>query len=184
MKRLLLVTGLAFGLWLSGWAEKVTLTYLRHSCFTLQAGGGPILMIDPYGTPTRCPALPKPADVVLITHGHIDHCPWCYGEKDRVLGTPILVWPFDEQGRVKEGRWRLADWLTVDFVEATHVTKDGRGEGLVCLFAFDLGGIRFAHLGDLGRPLTEDQIEALGSVQVLMIPVGGTSPSRRPRRSR
>ncbi len=49
MKRLLLVTGLAFGLWLSGWAEKVTLTYLRHSCFTLQAGGGPILMIDPYG---------------------------------------------------------------------------------------------------------------------------------------
>ena len=124
-------------------------------------------------TPIRCPALPKPADVVLITHGHIDHCPWCYGEKDRVLGTPILVWPFDEQGRVKEGRWRLADWLTVDFVEATHVTKDGHGEGLVCLFAFDLGGIRFAHLGDLGRPLTEDQIEALGSVQVLMIPVGG-----------
>jgi len=173
VKRLLLVTGLVFGLWYSGWAEEVTLTYLGHSCFTLQAGGGPLLMIDPYGTPIRYPALPKAADVVLITHGHIDHCPWCHGEKDRVLGDPLVVWPFDEQGRGKEGRWQLTDWLTVDFVEATHVTKAGHGQGLVCLFAFDLGGIRFAHLGDLGRPLSQDRVAALGEVEVLMIPVGG-----------
>ena len=36
-----------------------------------------------------------------------------------------------------------------------------------------MGGIRFAHLADLGRPLSQDQIAALGEVEVLMIPVGG-----------
>jgi len=154
-------------------AGEVTLTYLGHSCFTVQAEGGPVIMIDPYGSYVPYPALPKPADVVLITHGHIDHCPWCYGEKDRVLGDPILVWPFDKQRRVMEGRWKIVEGLSVDFVEATHVTRSGGGQGLVCLFSFEVGGIRFAHLGDLGRPLSDEQAAALGNVDLLMIPVGG-----------
>jgi|Deesub1362A_J573_1020465.scaffolds.fasta_scaffold26863_2 L-ascorbate metabolism protein UlaG (beta-lactamase superfamily) len=154
-------------------AEDVTLTYLGHSCFTIQEEGGPIIMIDPYADYLPYPALPKPADVVLVTHGHIDHCPWCYGQKDRVLGDPIVVWPFDKSGHVREGRWKITDGVIVDFIEATHVTKSGGGEGLVCLFAFEVGGIRFAHLADLGQPLTEEQIAALGDVDVLMIPVGG-----------
>jgi len=172
MCRMLVLMGLAVVFGAAGWTAEVTLTYLGHSCFILQEGDHTV-MIDPYATYVPYPALPKPADVVLITHGHIDHCPWCYGEKDRVTGNPILVWPFDKQKHVKEGRWKITDWLTADFVEATHVTKSGHGQGLVCMFAFDLGGVRFAHLGDLGRPLTQKQIEALGNVQVLMIPVGG-----------
>lgn len=154
-------------------AGGVTVTYLGHSCFTIQEEGGPVIMIDPYATYVPYPGLPKPADVVLITHGHIDHCPWCHGEKDRVLGRPQLIWPFDKQGQVMEGRWRITDELTVNFVAATHVTRSGGGQGLVCLFSFELGGIGFAHLGDLGRPLTEEQVAALGDVEVLMIPVGG-----------
>lgn len=172
MRSLLMLSTLALLLGPLVLAEDVTITYLGHSCFTVEAEKGTV-MIDPYATYVPYPGLPKPADVVLITHGHIDHCPWCYGEEDRVLGEPILVWPFDKAGRVKEGRWRITDWLVVDFIEATHVTRTGGGQGLVSLFAFDLGGIRFAHLGDLGRPLTEGQVAALGDVEVLMIPVGG-----------
>ena len=173
MKKLVMAVGLVLALGVGLAAGEVVLAYLGHSCFTLQDEAGHIVMIDPYARYVPYPALPKLADVVLITHGHIDHCPWCYGEKDRVLGKPILVWPFDKQGRVMEKRWRITDWLVVDFVGATHVTKAGHGQGSVCLFAFDLGGVRFAHLGDLGRPLDEDQIAALGEVEVLMIPVGG-----------
>jgi L-ascorbate metabolism protein UlaG (beta-lactamase superfamily) len=151
---------------------EVVVTYLGHSCFTIATEDG-VAMIDPYATYVPYPGLPQPADVVLITHGHIDHCPWCYGEKDRVTGDPVLVWPFNREGRVDEGRWRITDWLTADFIEATHVTRTGGGQGLVCLFSFELGGIWFAHLGDLGRPLSEEQVASLGEVQVLMIPVGG-----------
>ncbi len=170
--RTVFLIGFILGSLGGGLAAGVEITYLGHSCFTLEYQGKTV-MIDPYASYVPYPALPKPADVVLITHGHIDHCPWCYGEKDRVLGNPILVWPFDKKKRVMEGTWKITDWLKgVAFVEATHVTKSGHGQGLVCMFAFDLGGVRFAHLGDLGRPLSLKQIEALGDVQVLMIPVG------------
>jgi L-ascorbate metabolism protein UlaG (beta-lactamase superfamily) len=42
------------------------------------------------------------------------------------------------------------------------------------LFAFTLGGRRVAHLGDLGqRALRDEQAQALGSVDLLFVPVGG-----------
>ena len=41
------------------------------------------------------------------------------------------------------------------------------------MFSFEVGGLRFAHLADLGRILTSSQITALGVVDVLFIPVGG-----------
>ena len=34
-------------------------------------------------------------------------------------------------------------------------------------------GLRVAHLGDLGHALSEEQLAALGTVDVLLIPVGG-----------
>jgi L-ascorbate metabolism protein UlaG (beta-lactamase superfamily) len=154
-------------------AEPVTVTFLGHSCFTFQAEGGSIVMLDPYATYVPYPGLPQPADVVLMTHGHIDHCPPCYGETDRYTGDPRVVAPWNSQGRTQEGTWRIAEDLVVRFIEATHVTSSGGGQGYVTLFAFEIGGIRFAHLGDLGRTLSDSQIEALGDVDVLCIPVGG-----------
>lgn len=151
----------------------VTVGYLGHSCFTVQAEGGLLILIDPYADYLPYPGLPTTADVVLITHGHIDHCAHCYGQKDRVEGDPTVVWPFGTDGRVREGSWKIIEGLSVRFVEATHVTASGGGQGSVCLFSFVQDGIRFAHLGDLGRTLSEAQIAALGDVQVLLIPVGG-----------
>ena len=152
---------------------EVTVAYLGHSCFAIRAESGLIVMMDPYGTYVPYPGLPRSADVVLITHGHVDHCPMCFGEKDRVLGDPLVVWPFSSDGRVRQGRWKLTDEVSAVFVEATHVTAGGGGQGLVCLFSFEIDGIRFAHLGDLGRPLSDSQIAALGDVDVLFVPVGG-----------
>jgi len=155
-------------------AGEVAVSYLGHSCFTIQAEGGPVIMINPYASYVPCPGLPVPADVVLITHGHIDHCPPCFGEKVRWESNPTVVWPFDnESGRVREGNWRIQDDLVVRFTEASHVTASGGGDGLVCLFSFEVGGIRFAHHSDLSKVLTTNQIAALGDVDVLFLPVGG-----------
>lgn len=157
--------------WLFG--GEVSVTYYGHSCFSLQATDGPVVMIDPYGSYVPYPGLPAAADVVMITHGHIDHCPPCFDEDDRVTGDPLIVWPFDSGGRVRTGRWNLVEGLSAEFIEATHVTQSGGGQGLVCLFRFEIGGIVFAHLGDIGRPLTPAQAEALDDVEVLFVPVGG-----------
>ena len=41
------------------------------------------------------------------------------------------------------------------------------------LFVFELGGMRIAHLGDLGQAALRDaQLVALGAVDLLMVPVG------------
>jgi len=158
---------------LSSFGDTVTVTYLGHSCFTLQVGDGSVVMIDPYASYVPYPALPQPADVVLMTHAHVDHCPSSYGESHRYTGDPIEVFPWDNQGHIQEGNWRITDDLLVRFTEASHVTETGGGEGYVSLFSFEFGGLRFAHLGDLGRILTSSQITALGDVDVLFIPVGG-----------
>jgi L-ascorbate metabolism protein UlaG (beta-lactamase superfamily) len=173
MKMLLLVLA-ACGLVAAGvLANEVSVEYLGHSCFAVHEETGPAILIDPYADYLPYPALPREADVVLISHGHIDHCPYCFGQRDRVLGDPTVVWPFGADGRVKAGAWKIADDLSVRFIEASHVTASGGGEGLVTLFSFAQGGIQFAHLGDLGRLLTPEQVAALGAVQVLFVPVGG-----------
>ncbi|MBU3934460.1 MBL fold metallo-hydrolase, partial [Patescibacteria group bacterium] len=43
------------------------------------------------------------------------------------------------------------------------------------IYTIEAEGIKFCHLGDLGQTqLTDEQLEEIGSVDLLMIPVGGT----------
>ena len=160
-------------------ADDVVVSYLGHSCFTIRTHGGPIVMIDPYATYVPYPGLPVPADIVLITHQHIDHCPWCFGEYDRVEGNPILVYRWDENGRCQQklppGNLVITEEFMTQVIEASHVTASGGGQGWVCMFSFEIGGIRFAHLADLGKVLTASQVNALSDVDVLFIPVGGVA---------
>jgi L-ascorbate metabolism protein UlaG (beta-lactamase superfamily) len=41
------------------------------------------------------------------------------------------------------------------------------------VFILDVDGLRIVHLGDLGHSLSKEQLRKLGTVDVLMIPVGG-----------
>ncbi|UCD53876.1 MAG: MBL fold metallo-hydrolase, partial [Dehalococcoidia bacterium] len=41
------------------------------------------------------------------------------------------------------------------------------------ILCFEVDGIRVCHLGDLGHQLSEGQVAGVGSVDVLLIPVGG-----------
>jgi len=157
---------------------EVAVSFLGHSCFTIQAAGEPVVLIDPYATYVPYPGLPVAADIVLMTHRHIDHCPYCYGETDRVDGDPMLVHLWDDAGRCREkippAAWVITPEFKTHAIEATHVTESGGGQGWVCIFSFEVDGIRFAHFGDIGRTLTEAQIEALDGVEVIFLPVGGS----------
>ena len=59
-------------------------------------------------------------------------------------------------------------------VASEHDQAAGTERGPNTLFAFTLGGRRIAHLGDLGqRALRDEQRAALGTVDVLFVPIGG-----------
>ncbi|MBI4232334.1 MBL fold metallo-hydrolase, partial [Candidatus Peregrinibacteria bacterium] len=49
--------------------------------------------------------------------------------------------------------------------------EGGEGDQTI-IFCFEMNGIKFCHLGELGHVLTSDMVKQIGDVDVLMIKVG------------
>jgi L-ascorbate metabolism protein UlaG (beta-lactamase superfamily) len=139
------------------------ITYLGHSCFKLKNKQG-IVIMDPYGEKTG-PILGKQsADIVTVSHGHDDHNATGRiggmqpGEKPRVIVAP--------------GEYEMKG-ISVFGVEAAHDGQGGAERGKVTIFTVLMDGVSVCHLGDLGHKLSEEQINRIGEVDVLLCPVGG-----------
>ncbi|NLI69261.1 MAG: MBL fold metallo-hydrolase [Firmicutes bacterium] len=151
--------------------EAVSLTYLGHATFVLENEDGKVL-IDPYnpqfGTYGR---IDMEADVVTISHEHDDHNYAAGGGDDAVV----------LRGLTSGGDWNEVEYhLGETRIYNVGGTLHGRGLGRNSIFVFDTPSLRLVHLGDLGHLLTDDQINFIGNVDVLMIPVDGyyTIPRR------
>jgi L-ascorbate metabolism protein UlaG (beta-lactamase superfamily) len=109
------------------------------------------------------------ADLITISHEHADH-----NNVALVAGKPRVIRGLtsDRKGwtRVDE---KVKD-VAVRAVAVYHDEKRGAVRGLNTVFIFEVGGLRIAHLGDLGNTLSDEQLAAIGLVDVLLIPVGGT----------
>jgi L-ascorbate metabolism protein UlaG (beta-lactamase superfamily) len=176
LRRLVAVTcaGLVLLAGALAWAGSRPVAYLTwygQSCFLLESASGTRIVMDP--VPTNMGYLPPAdlhADAVTISHDHPDHSNLALLQgKPRVFRglTP------DKRGWVKIDD-KVKD-ITVRSVGVYHDQKRGAESGLDTVFIFETGGVRIAHLGDLGHPLTDQQISAIGSVDVVLVPVGGRS---------
>jgi L-ascorbate metabolism protein UlaG (beta-lactamase superfamily) len=145
------------------------LTWYGQSCFLLESASGARIVMDPI--PTNIGYLP-PADLhanaITISHEHLDHSHTglLQGKTRVIRGVTV-----DKKGWMKIDE-RVKD-ITVRSVGVYHDDKHGTELGLSTVFIFETGGVRVAHLGDLGHPLTDQQISAIGSVDVVLVPVGG-----------
>lgn len=136
------------------------LRYYGHSLFTLALEDGTVVATDPYGDFHQYPRRILRADVVTVSHHHADH-----DSVGMVEGNPIVI---DRPGLYTPG----AD-LTVTGFMSFHDAKGGALRGNNVIFLLEAEGLRIVHLGDLGHVPTESQRLAIGSVDVLLIPVGG-----------
>jgi L-ascorbate metabolism protein UlaG (beta-lactamase superfamily) len=145
-------------------AEKaVTVQWLGHSCFLITSFEGVRIVTDPFPDKLGYPPLHLTADIVLVSHEHFDH-----NAVQPLAGKPAVV---RFGGRAAAA---TSHGITLTEISAYHYPPEGdASRGKVTLFTFEVDGIRFCHLGDLGRPLTDEQLAAIGAVDVLMIPVGG-----------
>ena len=127
------------------------LTWYGHSCFLLETAEGSAVF-DPYA-PGSVPGVELPpltADAVFCTHSHRDHA----------YTAAVTL-----SGRKPDFR--------VTIVDSFHDDKQGALRGKNKITVIEAEGKRVAHLGDLGQVLSEQQLAALGSIDVLLIPVGG-----------
>lgn len=156
---------------LTGWApaqEDPTLAYVAHAAFRVRSPTGAELLIDPYadrvwlGYDYPAPAV---ADAILISHPHYDH------DGGRYRGLPV---PWPESSRLLDapGEYRVGD-IRVVGVPGKHADPYGREFGQInTIWLIEVGGVRLVHVGDNG-PLTDATVQALGRVDVLMLPIDG-----------
>jgi len=146
------------------------LTWMGQACFLLETPAGTRILMDPIskGIGYEVPQGFK-ADIVTISHEHSDHnnVAFVTANKPRVIRGLTA----DKKGwtRVDE---KLKD-VSIRSVGVYHDGERGAVRGLDTVFIFETGGVRIAHLGDLGHVLNADQLAAIGAVDVLLIPVGG-----------
>jgi L-ascorbate metabolism protein UlaG (beta-lactamase superfamily) len=139
------------------------ITWYGHSCFRLTERNYATVVTDPYDSKAiGYEALKLKADIVTISHEAPGH-----SNTDAVKGTSHVI----------EG----AGEFEIGGVFITGVQTDGSGSGRKkndksprnTLYVFDYDGITVAHLGDLKQVPTQTEIEALGTVNVALVPVGG-----------
>ena len=143
------------------------LTWWGQAMFTLVATDGTRVVFDPYSTGYQVPTAEElAADVMTASHEHPDH-----NNLDLAGDATVL------RG-LADGGWADIDETfnetRIYSVESFHDQTSGQERGLNTIFVVETGGLRIAHLGDFGESeLTEDQLDRLGAIDVLLIPVGG-----------
>ncbi len=159
--------------------------WLGQACFLLMTLGGAHVLIDPPAPQIgyHIAARSIPADLVLVSHEHSDHnfvkaaAPTGRAEPKIVAPLPLqtLAPLHYKQGTYSFGAGALAaDRVVFTRIPAFHDNVHGQERGQDTLTLIETGGLRIAHLGDIGETaLTPEQVNALGRVDVLMLPVGG-----------
>jgi L-ascorbate metabolism protein UlaG (beta-lactamase superfamily) len=143
--------------------------WFGQSAFLLT--GERAVFIDPFGNMSAAasrglqfdypPIESVTADLVLVTHEHRDH-----NAVDVVGGSPTVL-------RSTAGRLESPVGEVVA-VASEHDDAAGTTRGANTIVCFSLDGVRVCHLGDFGQPaLRPEQREAIGEVDVLLVPIGG-----------
>lgn len=132
---------------------EIVLTWLGHSCFRVECQGYAIVL-DPFepGSVPGCRDIRETADQVLCSHEHHDHN-YREGVSLRENGPEN---PF-----------------TVTQLPSFHDGCGGEKRGPNTIHLLEAGGLRVAHMGDVGAMPSPQVLERLQGLDAVMIPVGG-----------
>lgn len=137
----------------------MTITWFGQSCFRLESKEGSIL-IDPFSKDIGLKPPRIKDDVVLVTHQHHDH----NNIEDANPEAFIIQNPGEYENH----------GIAIKGIQSFHDNKEGAERGLNTIYKINAEELAICHLGDLGHILTDHQVEEIGDIDVLMIPVGGT----------
>lgn len=139
------------------------ISWLGYSCFRLK-GKNATVITDPFPSGLGYKLEKQTAGIVTVSHEHPNH-----SYVQAVSGDPKII--------SRPGEYEIGGVLVIG-VAAFHDAEGGAKLGKNNVFVIEIDDIAVCHLGDLGQPLTASQIEEIGTVDVLLVPVGaGTTIS-------
>ena len=135
------------------------ITWYGRACFRLK-GKEATAITDPCPPATGFVAGKHDVDLLTVSHAHPDH------SYTRSITAGLTL--------TRPGEYEFHD-LLVTGVRTYHDGARGAERGENMIFAVEVDGVHVCHLGDLGHLLTEEQVAELGPIDVLLVPVGGTT---------
>lgn len=134
------------------------ITWLGQACFKIQ-GREVTIITDPYDKQVGLTLPRLSGDIVTVSHSHFDH-----NNTKAVSGQPFII---NTPGEYEIKR------VFIQGIPSVHDDKEGAERGNNIIFLFEFEEVKIAHLGDLGNTLSDEQLDKLEGVDILLIPVGG-----------
>lgn len=142
----------------------MVITYYGLSCFKIQSGDT-VLAVDPFSKESGLTPPRFEAHAVLSTHNHENH------NNIEALSSKV-----EDEGAFKitgPGEYEFKG-ITVRGIPSFHDAKNGKSKGKNTIYVIEWEGMKLVHLGDYGeKDLRSDVQEALGTPDIMFIPVGG-----------
>ncbi|MBI2848180.1 MAG: MBL fold metallo-hydrolase [Chloroflexi bacterium] len=136
------------------------INWLGHSCFNIK-GNSATIITDPYSPDSGYSMGQQSAQIVTVSHQHP-----CHSFVQAVAGSPRLI--------TRPGEYEVSGVLIIG-VATFHDREGGQSRGKNNVYLTEIDEVFVCHLGDLGHTLTASQLEEIGRVDVLLLPVGGVS---------
>lgn len=141
------------------------IAWYGQSCFKLMVktnnGEKITILIDPFSKDIGLTPPRGGADIVIVSHDHYDH-----NNVKTVSGEPFII---DGPGEYDVKK------VFIRGIYSFHDASKGEERGVNTISLIEAEDMKVCHLGDLGqKELSDNQLEKIGEVDILMIPVGGT----------
>jgi L-ascorbate metabolism protein UlaG (beta-lactamase superfamily) len=139
------------------------ITWYGHSCFRLTERNYATVVTDPFDSKkVGYDALRLKSDIVTVSHDAPGH-----SNTDAVKGVSHVI---NGAGEFEIGGVFITG-VQSDSGAGKKKSKEPSTRNTI--YVFDYDGITVAHLGDLKQTPTQSEIESLGTVNVVLVPVGG-----------
>ena len=167
-----------------------------QSCFQIISvqgkNGYTNIVVNPFNEKTGLRVPKLEADILLVSHSHHDHnnikavlgssflCEETSSLLSRFANAHVINGPgeyeikgifiqgIDSYYDPLRGKERLGDETS------PHLLRFANARVLNTIYVIEAEGMRICHLGNFGqKKLTDEQIEKIGDIDVLMLPIGG-----------
>ena len=137
----------------------MVIRHIGHSSFRIK-GSNTNLVTDPYEPKSTGLAYPRvTADIVTVSHQHADH-----NHIERVEENPFII---EGPGEYEIKGMRINGFATY------HDNSSGSERGPNTMYLIIIDNISILHCGDLGHKLTDETLNEIDQVDILLIPTGG-----------